>query len=166
MNERVLLKNSCYVIPFPEKLAIHFKRVFWILYLLLRYTLRCLIRTDMKELGDVVRIYVRDHEAEQILKKLGIQERDATAAVKAATYMHNLTHPVGEITEMAPRRSVRIEKYCPYAKYLNPHLCRDVISGPAFRGLCEAIHPDLAHSHAMYLSGGDENCTLIFEMKT
>jgi hypothetical protein len=66
---------------------------------------------------------------------------------------------------MSPVRSVRVEKYCPAAKLLNSHLCKNVISGPTFLGLCEAIHPDLVHSHEMYLSGGDECCTLIFEMK-
>jgi hypothetical protein len=132
---------------------------------MLRYKLRRYISTDLQQLGDVVRIYVRDHEAERILKNLGIQERDACAAVKAATYMHNLTHPLGEITEMSPQRSVRVEKHCPYSRFLNPQICRDLVSGPAFGGLCEAIHPGLVHSHTTYLSGTDKSCDLTFEMK-
>jgi len=87
--------------------------------------------------------YVRDYEAEKVLQALGIEERDATAAVKASTYMHNLTHPLGEITEMTPQKSMRVEKYCPFAGLLSPGTCKELISGPAFRGLCEAINPNL-----------------------
>lgn len=165
MHERVLLRNSCYVIPVRERLSVHMRRLALIPYLFLRYAMRRVIPTDMECSGDVVRKYVRDYEAERILRVLGIKEKDATTAVRAATYMHNLTHPVGEITELTPRRSVRIEKHCPFAGLLSPDKCRDLISGPAFRGLCEAIHPNLIHSHTKYLSGGDDVCDLIFELK-
>lgn len=165
MQERELLTNACYVIPIRERLGIHLRRLVWIPYLILRYKMRRRIPTDMEHAGDVVRKYVRDHEAERILKALGIQERDATTAVKAATYMHNLTHPLGGITQMTPLRSERVERHCPYARLFSPEWCRDLISGPAFRGLCEAIHPDLVHTHTNYLSAGDDSCNLTFEMK-
>ena len=115
--------------------------------------------------GDIMYTYVKDHEASGLLKRLAIKERDATAAVKVATYMHNLTHPLGEITELTPHRSVRIEKHCPGARSLSRETCRDVISGPAFRGLCEAINPKLVHKHTRYLSGGDECCDIVFELE-
>ena len=165
MQERGLLRNACYVIPMQEKLRIHTRRLVLIPYLILRYKMRRLIPTEMKAPGDVVRKYVRDYEAGGVLKTLGIQERDAAAAVKAATYMHNLTHPIGEIAEMTPQRSKRIERHCPFAKLLSPAQCKDLISGPAFRGLCEAIHPDLVHSHTTYLSAGDDACDLAFELR-
>ncbi|RJP69899.1 MAG: hypothetical protein C4532_10215 [Candidatus Abyssobacteria bacterium SURF_17] len=165
MSERTLLRNSCYVIPMREKLSVHIRRLVLIPYLFLRYAMRRFIPTEMENSGDVVRTYVRDHEAKRTLRALGIQERDATAAIKAATYMHNLTHPLGDITEMTPQRSVRIEKHCPFARFLSPDKCRDLISGPAFRGLCEAIHPNLIHTHTEYLSGGDDMCDLVFELK-
>ena len=113
MTERALLKNSCYVIPMRERMYIFALRLVLIPYLILRYKLRRFIPTDMENSGDVVRKYVRDYEAEKVLKALGIEERDATAAVKAAAYMHNLTHPLGEITEMTPQKSMRVEKYSP-----------------------------------------------------
>lgn len=165
MEERGLLKNSCYVIPVGEKLNVHARRFALISYLTFRYLLRGLIPTDMEKPGDVVRTYVRDHEAKRTLRALGIEERDATAAIKVLTYMHNLTHPLGEITEMTPRRSVRIEKHCPFARFLSPDTCRELISGPAFKGLCEAIHPNLVHLHTKYLSGGDDCCDLTFEIR-
>jgi hypothetical protein len=165
MEERELLRNACYVIPMREKLSIHARRFVLIPYLILRYRLRRLIPTDMKAPGDVVRKYVRDYEAGRVLKALGIEERDAAAAVKAATYMHNLTHPIGEVTEMSPQRSERVERHCPFARILSPAQCKDLISGPAFRGLCEAIHPDLVHTHTTYLSAGEEACDLCFELK-
>lgn len=165
MQERALLRNACYVIPMREKLRMHARRFVLIPYLILRYWMRRFIPTDMEIPGDVVRKYVRDYEAEKVLRALGIEERDAAAAVKAATYMHNLTHPIGEITEMTPRRSERVEKHCPYARFLSPARCRDLISGPAFRGLCEAIHPNLVHTHTTYLSGGEDACDLAFEWR-
>jgi len=165
MHERALLRNACYVIPMREKLRMHARRFVLIPYLILRYWMRRFIPTDMEIPGDVVRKYVRDYEAEKVLRALGIEERDAAAAVKAATYMHNLTHPIGEITEMTPRRSERVEKHCPYARFLSPARCRDLISGPAFRGLCEAIHPNLVHTHTTYLSGGEDACDLAFEWR-
>jgi len=134
-------------------------------YLILRYNVRRFIPTDMEEPGDVARKYIRDYEAEKVLKALGIEDRDATAAVKVAAYMHNLTHPLGEVTEMTPQKSMRVEKYCPFAKRFSPETCRDLISGPAFRGLCEAINPKLVHSHTTYLSAGDDCCDLCFELK-
>lgn len=165
MKERELLRNSCYVVPMREKLRIHARRFVWIPYLILRYRLRRYIPTDMQGPGDVVRKYIREHEAERVLEILGIQERDAAAAVKAATYMHNLTHPIGEIVEMTPERSKRVERHCPFARILSPAQCRDLISGPAFRGLCEAIHPNLVHIHTTYLSAGDDDCDLAFELR-
>jgi len=165
MQERDLLKNSCYVIPMRERVSMFAMRLVLIPYLILRYKMRRLIPADMENAGDVVRKYVRDFEAEKVLRALGIEERDATAAVKASTYMHNLTHPLGEITEMTPQRSVRVEKHCPFAKRFSPDTCKDLISGPAFRGLCEAINPNLVHTHTKYLSGGDDCCDLSFELK-
>ena len=165
MTERALLKNSCYVIPMRERMYIFALRLVLIPYLILRYKLRRFIPTDMENSGDVVRKYVRDYEAEKVLKALGMEERDATAAVKAAAYMHNLTHPLGEITEMTPQKSMRVEKYCPFAKRFSPDTCKHLISGPAFRGLCEAINPNLVHSHTKYLSGGEDCCDLCFELK-
>lgn len=165
MQERALLRNSCYVIPMREKLSVHVRRLVLIPYLFLRYKMRKLVPTDMESAGDVVRKYVRDYEAQRTLRTLAIKERDATAAIKVLTYMHNLTHPLGDITEITPRRSVRVERHCPFASFLSPRLCRDIISGPAFRGLCEAIHPDLIHIHTNYLSGGDDSCDLSFELK-
>ena len=165
MNERDLLKNSCYVIPMSEKVSMFARRIVLIPYLILRYKMRRFIPADMENPGDVVRKYIRDYEAEKVLRALGIEERDATAAVKAATYMHNLTHPLGEITEMTPQRSKRIEKYCPFARHFSPDTCKDLISGPAFRGLCEAINPNLVHTHTKYLSAGDDCCDLAFELK-
>ena len=165
MKERGLLKNSCYVIPMREKLNVHMRRFVLIPYLSLRYLLRKFITTDMEYSGDVVRKYVRDYEAKRTLRALGIEERDATAAIKALTYMHNLTHPLGEITEMTPQRSKRVEKHCPFARFLSPAKCKDLISGPAFKGLCEAIHPNLIHMHTNYLSGGDDCCELAFELR-
>jgi hypothetical protein len=165
MGERGLLRNSCYVITMREKLRLHTRRFVLIPYLILRYRLRKYIPTEMKDPGDVVRTYVRDYEARTILESLGIRERDATAAVKVATYMHNLTHPIGEITQMTPQRSERVEKHCPFARLFSPAQCRDLISGPAFRGLCEAIHPKLVHTHTTYLSGGDAACDLGFELR-
>jgi hypothetical protein len=165
MQERSLFLNSCYVIPFREKLSIYLRRFFVGSYLFLRYKMRKFIKTDMANPADVIYKYVKDYEAPRLLEILGIKEKDATAAVKVATYMHNLTHPLGEITEMTPHRSVRIERYCPYAQSLSRERCRDIFSGPAFRGLCEAINPDLAHKHTSYLSGGDECCDIIFEMR-
>ena len=165
MEERALLKNSCYVIPMREKLGIQTKRFFTILYLTFRYMMRKLIPTDMEKPGDVVRIYVRDYESKRTLKALGIEERDAAAAIKVLSYMHNLTHPLGEITEMTPQKSMRVEKHCPFAKFMSPDKCKNLISGPAFTGLCEAIHPDLIHIHTKYLSDGDDCCDLAFEMK-
>lgn len=165
MKERDLLTNACYVIPIRERIGMHLRRLVWIPYLIVRYRMRRLIPTDMENAGDVVRKYMRDYEAERILKALRIEGRNAAAAVKAATYMHNLTHPLGEITQMTPQRSERVERHCPYARLLSPARCRDLISGPAFRGLCEAIHPDLVHTHRNYLSGGDDSCNLIFEMR-
>jgi hypothetical protein len=165
VKERDLIKNACYVIPLRERLSIHARRLVLIPYLILRYKMRKFIPTDMENSGDVVRKYVRDYEAEKVLQALGIEERDATAAVKASTYMHNLTHPLGEITEMTPQKSMRVEKYCPFARLLSPGTCKELISGPAFRGLCEAINPNLVHSHTTYLSGGEDCCDLCFEMK-
>ncbi len=165
MKERDLLKNSCYAIPMREKISMFARRIVLIPYLILRYKMRRFIPTDMENSGDVVRKYIREYEAEKILRALGIKERDATAAVKASTYMHNLTHPLGEVTEMTPQRSMRIEKYCPFAKHFSPDTCKDLISGPAFRGLCEAINPNLVHAHTKYLSGGDDCCDLTFELK-
>lgn len=165
MQERGLLKNSCYVISLREKLAIHFRRAVLIPYLILRYKLRRFIETEIKTPGDIARKYVRDYEAGKILNTLGIKERDAAAAIKAVTYMHNLTHPLGEITEMAPGRSVRVESHCPFARFLSRERCRDIISGPAFTGLCEAINPSLVHTHTTYLSAGDDACDLVFELR-
>jgi len=105
VHERDLLRNACYVIPLREKLKIHAMRFVLIPYLILRYKLRRQFPTDMEAPGDVVRKYIRDYEAERILKALGIQERDAAAAVKVATYMHNLTHPMGEIAEMTSKKN-------------------------------------------------------------
>ena len=165
MEERDLLKNSCYVIPMRERVSMFARRIILIPYLILRYKMRRFIPTDMENPGDVVRKYIRDYEAEKVLRALGIEERDAAAAVKASTYMHNLTHPLGEITEMTPHRSMRVEKYCPFARHLSPDTCKNLISGPAFRGLCEAINPNLVHTHTKYLSGGDDCCDLAFELK-
>jgi hypothetical protein len=165
MQERDLLKNSCYVIPLREKASIFARRIVFIPYLILRYRMRKFIPTDMENAGDVVRKYVRDYEAEKVLRTLGIKERNATAAIKAATYMHNLTHPLGEITEMTPKKCMRVEKHCPFARYFSPGACRDLISGPAFRGLCEAINPNLVHTHTKYLSRGEDCCDLTFELK-
>ena len=165
MEERALLRNSCYVIPMREKLSVHARRLVLISYLIFRYWIRRLIPTDMENVGDIVRTYVRDYEARRTLRALGIEERDATAAIKALTYMHNLTHPLGDITEMSPHRSVRVERHCPFARLLSPSQCRDLISGPAFKGLCEAINPELVHIHTNYLSGGDDTCDLAFELK-
>ena len=102
MAERALLTNSCHVIPMRERAYFFGMRLALIPYLILRYKLRRLIPTDMEHSGDVVRKYIRDYEAEKVLKALGIEERDATAAVKVASYMHNLTNPLGEITELTP----------------------------------------------------------------
>ena len=165
MNERVVLKNSCYVIPLREKAYFFAMRLVLIPYLILRYKLRRFLPTDMEGPGDVARTYIRDYEARKVLKALGIDDRDATAAVKVASYMHNLTNPLGEITELTPERSMRVEKYCPFAKRFSPETCKDLVSGPAFRGLCEAINPNLVHSHTNYLSGGDDCCDLCFELK-
>lgn len=165
MQERLLLRNACYVIPLRERLAVHLRRLVFLPYLALRYRLRRVFPTKLTQPGDVVRVYVRDYEAHRILRTLGIRDRDATAAVKVATYLHNLTHPLGDIPEMSPQRSVRLEKHCPYARFLKPEICKDLVSGPAFRGLCEAIHPDLVHVHTRYLSAGDDCCDLTFEMK-
>jgi len=165
MAERDLLRNSCYVLPLRERLGVHIRRFVLIPYLMLRYKMRRFIRTDMETPGDVARKYVRDYEAGRILRALAIEERNATTAIKALTYMHNLTHPLGEITEMTPERSVRIERHCPYARWLSRDKCRELISGPAFTGLCEAIHPNLIHTHTKYLSGGDDMCDLTFELK-
>lgn len=162
-KERRLYKNQTYLIPAREKVAIFARRLTIIPYFILRYWLRGLIPTDMEEPGDVMRKYIRDHEAEMILDRLGVEERDATAAMKALTYMHNLTTK-GEITEMTPGRCVRRESYCPGARFLTPEFCKNILSGPAFRGLCEAINPELEHIHTTYLSGGDEVCELIFEL--
>lgn len=164
MTEIALLKNSCYVIPVREKASIFAMLLVLIPYLILRYKMRRFIPTDMEDPGDAVRKYVRDYEAEKVLRALGIQARDATAAVKVAAYMHNLTHPLGEITEMTPQKSMRVEKYCPFAKHFSPDTCKDLISGPAFRGLCEAINPNLVHTHTKYLSGGEDCCDLCFEL--
>ena len=95
MKERDLLRNSCYAIPMREKISMFARRIVLIPYLILRYKMRRFIPTDMENSGDVVRKYIREYEAEKILRALGIKERDATAAVKASTYMHNLTHPLG-----------------------------------------------------------------------
>ena len=165
MTERNLLRNACYVIPMREKLGVHLRRLAVIPYLFFRYKMRRFIPTDMKKPGDVARTYVRDYEANRSLRALGIADRDATAAIKVVTYMHNLTHPLGDVTEMTPERSVRIERHCPFARFLSRDTCRELISGPAFDGLCEAIHPNLVHSHAKYLSGGDEMCDLTFELR-
>lgn len=165
MQERPLLRNACYVIPLRERLAIHLRRFVLLPYLYLRYRLRRVLPTQLREPGDIVRTYMRDHEAPRILRTLCIRDRDATAAVKVATYLHNLTHPLGDITEMSAERSVRIERHCPYARFLRPEICKNLVSGPAFRGLCEAIHPDLVHIHTRYLSAGDDCCDLTFEMK-
>jgi hypothetical protein len=162
-KERRLYGNQTYLIPAREKISIFARRLTVIPYLTLRYWLRGFIPTDMKEPGDIMHKYIRDYEAEMILDRLGVEERDATAAMKALTYMHNLTTK-GEITEMTPERCTRREIYCPGAKFLTPEFCRDVLSGPAFRGLCEAINPDLEHIHTTYLSGGDDVCELIFEL--
>lgn len=165
MEERNLLRNACYVIPMRERLGVHIRRLVLIPYLFFRYMMRRFIPTDMQKPGDVVRTYVRDYEAGRTLRALGLEEKDATTAIKALTYMHNLTHPLGDITEMTRERSVRIEKHCPFAKLLSRDTCRDLISGPAFNGLCEAIHPNLVHTHTKYLSGGDDMCNLTFELK-
>jgi hypothetical protein len=165
MAERDVLKNSCYVIPMREKLSVHLRRLVLIPYLTLRYLLRRVIPTDMENSGDVVRTYVREYEAKRTLRALGIEERDATAAIKVLTYMHNLTHPLGEITEMTPQKSMRVERHCPFARFLSPETCKNLISGPAFKGLCEAIHPAMMHTHTSYLSGGDDCCDLAFEVK-
>jgi hypothetical protein len=165
MQERPLLLNACYVIPLRERLAVHLRRLVVLPYLALRYRLRRLFPTNLARPGDVVRVFMRDYEAPKILQTLGIRERDATAAVKVATYLHNITHPLGEITEMTATRSVRTERHCPYARFLKPEICRDLVSGPAFQGLCEAIHPDLVHLHTKYLSGGDDCCDITFELK-
>ena len=119
----------------------------------------------MESSSDVVRKYGREYEAKRTLRALGIEERDATAAIKVLTYMHNLTHPLGEVTEMTPQRSIRVEKHCPFAGLLSPAKCKNLISGPAFKGLCEAIHPNLIHIHTKYLSGGDDCCDLAFELR-
>jgi hypothetical protein len=166
MEERTLLTNSCFVIPMRERLGILIRRVVFIPYLFFRYKMRRLLPTNMTEPGDVLRSYVRDHEAGRVLANLGIRERDATAAVKVATYMHNLTHPIGRITEMEPERSVRVEEHCPFSRFLAPEICRNIISGPAFEGVCEAIHPDLTHAHGSYLSGGEDCCDLVFEQRS
>lgn len=152
------------MIPLREQVGVHLRRLFLISYLAVRYLVRKLVSTEMEQPGDIVRIYVRDYEAQRTLRKLGIAERDATAAIKAATYMHNLTHPLGEITEMSPRRSVRVEKHCPFSGLFPRDTCKNLISGPAFQGLCEAINPELIHTHTKYLSGGDDQCDLTFEL--
>jgi hypothetical protein len=162
-KERRLYMNQTYLIPAQEKISIFARRLIIIPYLILRYWLRGLIPTDMEEPGDVMRKYIRDYETEMILERLGVEERDATAAMKVLTYMHNLTTR-GEITEMTPGRCARRESYCPGAKFLTPGFCRDILSGPAFRGLCEAVNPELEHIHTTYLSGGDDVCELIFEL--
>ncbi|MEW6553732.1 MAG: hypothetical protein AB1384_05550 [Actinomycetota bacterium] len=163
-KERRLNDNQAYLISTQEKVTILARRLVTIPYLILRYWLRGLIPTDMREPGDIMRKYIRDYEAEMILERLGVVERDATAAMKALTYMHNLTTK-GEIVEMTTHRCVRRESHCPAAGFLNKGFCRDILSGPAFRGLCEAINPDLEHIHTSYLSGGDDVCELIFEMR-
>lgn len=166
VNERPLFQNACYAIPLRERLSVHFRRLVFLPSLALRYRLRRFLPTNLMRPGDVVRVYIRDYEAPRILQILGIRDRDATAAVKVATYLHNITHPLGEITEMTVTKSVRMERHCPYARFLKPEICRDLVSGPAFQGLCEAIHPDLVHLHTKYLSGGDEYCDLTFELKS
>ncbi|MBN2027174.1 MAG: hypothetical protein JW854_10500 [Actinobacteria bacterium] len=163
-KERRLYDNQAYLISTQEKMTLLARRLATIPYLILRYWLRGLIPTDMKEPGDIMRKYIRDYEAEIILERLGVVERDAAAAMKALTYMHNLTTK-GEITEMTSHRCVRRESHCPAAGFLTQGFCRDILSGPAFRGLCEAINPDLEHIHTTYLSGGDDVCELIFEMR-
>jgi len=165
MEERILLKNTCYVISIGEKLRFFSMRLMLIPYLIFRYKMRKWIPTKMKEPGDVGRTYARDYEAKRILKILGIKERDATAAVKVASYMHNLTNPIGQIEQMTPERSLRREKYCPAMKFLSPETCKNIVSGPVFLGVCEAINPNLAHVHTKYLSGGDECCDLTFELR-
>ncbi|MDY6795449.1 MAG: hypothetical protein SWK76_09265 [Actinomycetota bacterium] len=66
---------------------------------------------------------------------------------------------------MSPHRCVREERCSPGARFLSPGFCRDSVSGPAFQGLCKAINPDLVHSHTTCLSGGDDTCELIFELR-
>ncbi len=163
--ERPLMRRDYYDVPFSERFFFYGRRLLLLPYLHLLHKLRKVVGSDMENRPDVFVKYFRDYELKRIIDKLGIGENDAIAAVKVLTYIHTLSGVRGEITEMTPRRSVRIEKHCPAAKYLTRKFCRDTLSFPTFCALSRAINPKLVHTHESFLSGGDDTCELVFELK-
>jgi hypothetical protein len=102
---------------------------------------------------------------ENLLKELGIKERDAIAAVKVISYFHALTGTSGEIIEATPSRAVRIERACPCSDVWDYEFCSKVTSVPAIEGMCAAINPKIKFSHPKFINRGDDCCELVFELK-
>ena len=165
MEKRQIIRRDYYKIPLCEKLIIFVRRLLFLPYYFLRYSLRRFIKTDYTCLADVFKMYFRDYELQKVINILGINERDTTAAVKVLTYMHTLTGVIGEITEMTPKRSVRVESHCPSAKLFSQKFCEETLSVPSFSEISKAINPNIVHTHETFLSGGDCSCKLVFELK-
>lgn len=165
MSERTLHENRYYKISLREKIILFGMRFTILPYLTLRYKLRRWIPTDLASGADVFQRYIPKHELPLVMKWLNLKGDDAITAIKALTYFHTLTGVTGEIVEMTPERAVRVETACPAAKYVDQDFCQNTMSCPAFTAVAQTINPDLIHRHDLYLSGGDDSCTMIFEMK-
>jgi hypothetical protein len=165
MSERPMISRDYYRIPIWEKITIFGRRLLILPCYILLYKTRRLIPLGLDRPQDIVERYFPKWELGVILKRLGLVESDASTAIKVLTYLHTLTGVVGSVTEMSSERAVRVETHCPAARLLTREFCRDVISCPAFSAIGKAINADLVHTHETFLSGGDDTCTLIFEVR-
>lgn len=162
---REIITRSYYHIPWNEKARLYASRLFILGGMILRQKLNRIIPYRLKTAREVFECYFPKYELAYVKEKLGIEGTDTMSAVKLLTYFHTLTGVIGEITEMSPERSVRIEHYCPLQKNVTKEFCSSVLSYPTFCAICHELNPKIEHQHTDYLSGGDDVCRLVFELK-
>lgn len=104
-------------------------------------------------------------DSNEVIKALEIKERDAIAAARVLSYIHDCCGVQGEIIEAAPGRAIRIETFCPLKDDLNREWSEKVISLPMISLIAKCVNPNIVISHPKYLCGGDDRCEVIFELR-
>ena len=99
--------------------------------------------------------------SKEIIEKLGIKEKDASAAMKVLTFAHR---DLGEVVEDTPKKAARHERYCTHWQKWGTRGCC-LISNSSCRGMCDAVNPDLVVKHEKLISEGDEYCRIVFELE-
>ena len=95
-----------------------------------------------------------------LVDELDITEKDCIGPLRLLSWVHR---SMGSVIEATPKKAVREEMWCPMLPLFGPEWCHRV-SNSSFRGMADAVDPNIKIRWEKHLGSGDGCCRIIFEL--